>query len=84
MKREMRKSWMDAHEGWLCGVCRYSESVGWPDGPPWDGQEPSWEWYCGHPLDVVIDAFDAGIEPGMDCWGFRPKKGERLVSVVEK
>jgi hypothetical protein len=31
--------------------------------------------YCLHPLYVVADGWPYGMEPGCDCWGFRPIKG---------
>lgn len=75
MKREQRKLWMDANGDWLCSACRYSKC---------DGEYgcETYEWSCTHPLDTVVDIFNNGMEPGVDCWGFRPWKGEQLVKVV--
>lgn len=52
----------------LCGFCKYSECVAGES--VCDGGEP----YCVHPLGERFEhSFSSyGIEPGMDCWGFRP------------
>lgn len=53
----------------LCAFCKFSkcESDGYS---PCDCGEP----YCIHPLGAIFghSYSSYGIEPGDDCWGFRP------------
>lgn len=72
MKKTQRAPWLAAlgDNNVLCQVCRHRD------------------WYlddmvCMHPLDAVGDSWwNYGIEPGNDCWGFRPGKGTTLESTA--
>ncbi len=68
MKRAERQPWLDIGGYILCCWCRYAVGA---------GQEDDAEGYCEHPLDVArAILYDNGMEPGVDCWGFRPGKGD--------
>lgn len=71
MKRDQRLLLIGDGTGWLCGSCRYSE---WNTWGTWESG-PEWEQDCTHPLEAVVNNHAAGnVEPGRDCWGFRPRK----------
>ena len=48
----------------ICSLCKFAKSYGCDNMPG-----------CEHPLQSVRDIGDTyyGIEPGQDCWGFRPE-----------
>jgi len=48
----------------VCSFCHHYRSLVYCDSPC-DAGDPN----CEHPLG---DKLDSGIEPGCDCWGFRP------------
>ena len=63
MNREQRKAWLaKVPEEWLCRVCRYVEYV-------------ADCYYCTHPLNSVAEN-SHNIDLHVDCWGFRPRRGE--------
>ncbi len=49
----------------LCSFCKFSACASGDS--PCDCGDP----WCDHPLNDVLDN-GHGIEPGEDCWGFRP------------
>lgn len=69
MKKAQREAWVAItganYVAVLCAFCKY----GLYEGDCKDGY-----YVCEHPLDVVYEMLHApyGIEPGDDCWGFRP------------
>ena len=69
MKREQRAPWVALTERYiLCNFCRYAD---WQE----DG------FCCTHPVEAVADRRDInGMEPGDDCWGFRPESGDTVAA----
>ena len=66
MKKAQRIPWIERSmraSQPICEWCRTCNPSVW--------EEDCAEWGCTHPLR---DKLDSMMEPGDDCWGFRPRK----------
>lgn len=80
MKKEQRQAYIELMsdiDTSICSVCRFHDwhceslcSEGFGDG-------------CVHPLEAVREELYQGMDPGADCWGFRPiLKPEYIFDII--
>lgn len=67
MKATQRVVYLELSNGVNATLCTFCKHAAW-SGYCADGKECE----CEHPLEDKLPAADWEVEPGQDCWGYRP------------